>query len=64
MTIVVHDAGILIDLLECNLEKSGVALFRLTTTSFVWREINRRHKKTRLKTFVATGRTDNRGYWR
>jgi len=53
MTIVVHDAGILIDLLECNLEEEWCSLdFRLLTTSFVWREINRKHEKTRLRTFV------------
>ncbi len=56
MTIVVHDAGILIDLLECNLEEEWCSLhLKLLTTSFVWREINRRHQKTRLKTFVDRG---------
>ncbi len=53
MTIVVHDASVLIDLLECDLVENWCSLkFRLVTTSFVWREINRRHQKTRLKTFV------------
>ncbi len=57
MTIVVHDAGILIDMFECNLEEEWCSLdFKLTTTSFVWREINRRHQKTRLKTFVDRGK--------
>jgi predicted nucleic acid-binding protein len=56
MTIVVHDASVLIDLLECELEENWCSLnLRLITTSFVWREINRRHQKTRLKTFVDRG---------
>ncbi len=56
MTIVVHDAAVLIDLLECNLEENCCSLgFHLITTSLVWREINGRHQKTRLRTFVDRG---------
>jgi predicted nucleic acid-binding protein len=56
MTVVVHDASILIDLLECDLVDCWCSL-RLTfkTTSLVWREVNRRHQKARLKVFVDQG---------
>lgn len=56
MTIVVHDASILIDLVACDLAESWFGLgFTMITTSLVWREVNRRHQKARLRTFVDRG---------
>ena len=56
MTIVVHDASILIDLVTCDLSESWFQLgFATTTTSLVWREVNRRRQKQRLRAFVDRG---------
>jgi predicted nucleic acid-binding protein len=56
MTIVVHDASILIDLVACDLAENWFGLgFTMTTTSLVWREVNRRHQKERLRIFVDRG---------
>jgi predicted nucleic acid-binding protein len=54
--IVIQDASVLIDLADCDLLDAWFGLgFDLRTTSLVWREVNRRNQKLKLKRYVDAG---------
>ena len=56
MKVVVQDASVLIDLVACDLLELWCRLgFDTLTTSLVWREVNRKHQKTRLQRIVERG---------
>lgn len=53
MTVIVQDASILIDLAEAALLEAWFSLgIETLTTSLVWREVNRRSQKSKLKKFT------------
>lgn len=56
MKIVIQDASVLIDLAEADLLDAWFGLgFDLRTTSLVWREVNRKNQKLKLKRYVDAG---------
>lgn len=56
MKIIIQDASVLIDLADCDLLDAWFGLgFDLRTTSLVWREVNRRNQKLKLKRYVDDG---------
>ena len=56
MKIVVHDASVLIDLAACDMLGPWFSLgFETTTTSLVWREVNRKNQKMRMQRYVNEG---------
>lgn len=57
MKIVIQDASVLIDMADCDLLDAWFGLgFDLRTTSLVWREVNRKNQKIKLKRYVDEGR--------
>lgn len=57
MKIVIQDASVLIDMADCGLLNAWFGLgFDLRTTSLVWREVNRKNQKIKLKRYVDEGR--------
>lgn len=57
MKLVVQDASVLIDLAAADLLEAWFSLGIATlTSSFVWREVNRRSQKARLRAFVRDDR--------
>lgn len=56
MKIVIHDASVLIDLTECDLVDAWCSLkFEAVTTSLIWREVNRKGQKAKLRRAVNKG---------
>ena len=56
MKIIIHDANVLIDLVTSDLLETWCKLnFRMMTTSLVWREVNRKGQKPRLRRVVERG---------
>ena len=56
MKIIIHDANVLIDLVTSDLLEPWCKLnFRMMTTSLVWREVNRKGQKPRLRRVVERG---------
>ena len=56
MRVVVHDATVLIDLIEIDLLGPWFRLgFKAVTTTLVWREVNRKGQKGKLRRFADTG---------
>jgi predicted nucleic acid-binding protein len=55
--IVIQDASVLIDMADGDLLDAWFGLgFDLRTTSLVWREVNRKNQKLKLKRYVDAGR--------
>ena len=57
MKLVVQDASVLIDLAAADLQEAWFSLgIETLTSSFVWREVNRRSQKAKLRPFARDGR--------
>ncbi|ABQ28182.1 PIN domain-containing protein [Geotalea uraniireducens] len=57
MKVIIQDASVLIDMADCDLLDAWFGLgFDLRTTTLVWREVNRKNQKIKLKRFVDEGR--------
>ena len=57
MKVVVQDASVLIDLAAADLLQAWFSLgIETLTTSFVWREVNRRSQKAKLRSFARDNR--------
>jgi predicted nucleic acid-binding protein len=55
--VIIQDASVLIDMADCDLLDAWFGLgFDLRTTSLVWREVNRKNQKIKLKRYVDEGR--------
>jgi rRNA-processing protein FCF1 len=56
MKIIIHDANVLIELFTSELLEPQCKLnFRMMTTSLVWREVNRKRQKPRLRRVAERG---------